>query len=75
LRYGQRDLCRPDLAERACPPARPADPASAVRQPCSFAKAILYARILAPDSYILRQSLVPVIARSAWRGPPKTWML
>lgn len=36
---------------------------------------VLYARILAPDSYILRQSLVPIIARLHGAAPPKTWML
>jgi len=36
---------------------------------------LLYARILAPDSFILRQSLVPIIARLQGAAPPKTWML
>jgi urease accessory protein len=36
---------------------------------------VLYARVLAPDSYILRQSLVPIIARLHGAAPPKTWML
>lgn len=36
---------------------------------------VLYARILAPDSYILRQTLVPIIARLHGAAPPKTWML
>lgn len=36
---------------------------------------VLYARILAPDSFILRQSLVPVIARLHGAALPKTWML
>ncbi|MGR3515724.1 urease accessory protein UreD [Sulfitobacter pontiacus] len=36
---------------------------------------VLYARLLAPDSYILRQSLVPIIARLHGAAPPKTWML
>jgi urease accessory protein len=36
---------------------------------------VLYARILAPDSYILRRSLVPIIARLHGAAPPKTWML
>lgn len=36
---------------------------------------VLYARLLAPDSYILRQSLAPIIARLQGAAPPKTWML
>ncbi len=36
---------------------------------------VLYARLMAPDSYILRQSLVPIIARLHGAAPPKTWML
>lgn len=36
---------------------------------------VLYARLLAPDSCILRQSLVPIIARLHGAAPPKTWML
>ncbi len=36
---------------------------------------VLFARILAPDSYLLRQSLVPIMAHLRGGPLPKTWML
>ncbi|MEL6641893.1 MAG: urease accessory protein UreD [Pseudomonadota bacterium] len=36
---------------------------------------VLFARMLAPDSYLLRQALVPVVAHLQGGPLPKTWML
>ncbi|MDG1281218.1 MAG: urease accessory protein UreD [Pseudorhodobacter sp.] len=36
---------------------------------------VLYARLLAPDSFLLRRSLIPVIGQLHGRALPKTWMM
>lgn len=36
---------------------------------------VLFARILAPDSFVLRQSLIPVLTRLNGSSLPRTWMI
>jgi urease accessory protein len=36
---------------------------------------VLFARLLAPDSFLLRRSLIPVIKHLHGRALPKTWMM
>jgi urease accessory protein len=38
-------------------------------------RGVLYCRLLAPDSFLLRRSLIPVIGQLHGRALPKTWMM